>query len=324
MLGDVTVWRWMGQVVGRRWSRLPPRRRPVVLAAVLAVLALLTGTGLLVAHRPETPQPIPRSLFDASSPYLHLRPPLGVFAGFAPTAPPPGSATSSVSGERKPGPVIIIPGYGGGRGNLTDLVGALRANGRRAFIMRLPGDGTGDLADQARALQDLVRRFLAGGYESVDVVGYSAGGVVARLWLVDDGGATEARRVVTLGSPLHGAQIAAVGAALVPDACPVACQQLVPGSPLLRRLDAVPLPAGVRWLSVWTENDRTVEPPDSARLAGAVNVDLQDVCPDAIISHGDLPSDPLVTGLVRNGLSGTPLIDPGPRDCGWLRLFGQT
>ena len=48
------------------------------------------------------------------------------------------------------------------------------------------------------------------GTDSVDVVGYSAGGVIARLFVRDDGGDSVVRRVLTLGSPHHGTDVAAL------------------------------------------------------------------------------------------------------------------
>lgn len=67
------------------------------------------------------------------------------------------------------------------------------------------GDGTGDLRGQAEHLGEVASRVQQdSGAASVDVVGYSAGGVVARLWVRDGGGADMARRVLTLGSPQHG------------------------------------------------------------------------------------------------------------------------
>jgi hypothetical protein len=222
--------------------------------------------------------------------------------------------------QARPGTVLLVPGYGGSRASLAPLAERLTAAGRRANVVALPGDGTGDLLAQADALDAAVRRELRRGAPSVDIVGYSAGGVVARLWVDRHDGASMARRVVTLGSPLHGARLAAVGSAVAPDACPPACRQLAPGSDLLNRLDRRPLPAGLPWLSVWTENDETVQPPDSARLAGAVNVPVQGVCPGARISHGDLPTDPLVTALVLGALGTAPLA--APANCAALRAAG--
>lgn len=231
------------------------------------------------------------------------------------------SGPQGAPSQSRPGPVLLVPGYGGGREALSVLAGRIRAAGREAEVLTLPGDGTGDLRAQAAALADRADEVLAGGAPSVDVIGYSAGGVVVRLWVAGDG-ATRARRVVTLGSPLHGARIAAVGGALVPDACPIACQQLTPGSALLRELDRDPPPSGLPWLSVWTEDDQTVTPPDSARLVGAVNVSLQQVCPGVRVQHGQLPTDPVVTGLVLRALGTGPLGPPGPGDCASLRAEG--
>ncbi len=220
--------------------------------------------------------------------------------------------------QDQPGPVLLVPGYGGGTEGLEVLAAAVRATGRSATVVRLPEQGTGDLqraADVVAAAVDEALR--ASGAPSVDVVGYSAGGVVARLWTQDH--AAQARRVVTLGSPHHGTRVAALGAALAPGSCPVACQQLVPGSPLLDGLnDDDETPAGPQWLSLWTERDQVVTPPESARLEGAVNVELQDVCPGAAVDHGGLPTAPLVRGLVLQALSAASLSAPTSADCARL------
>jgi hypothetical protein len=226
--------------------------------------------------------------------------------------------------QAKPGPVVLVPGYGGNTAALATLADHISATGRAATVVPLPDNGTGDLTGQVRALDSAVRTELAAGATSVDVIGYSAGGVVARLWIAQDGGAHEARRVITLGSPLHGAQIAAVGANLVPGACPIACQQLAPGSALLRQLDAQPLPTGLPWLSLWSEDDQTVTPPDSARLAGAVNVPVQQVCPDEQVAHAQLPTDPLITGIVLTALSGAAVTAPNSTECQALLAKGRS
>ena len=222
------------------------------------------------------------------------------------------------------GPVLLVPGYGGDRDALAMLAGRIEAaTGRNAAVLTLPGDGTGDLGAQVAVLDAAAHAAIAAGAPSVDVVGYSAGGVVAGLWVARLSGAASARRVITLGSPLHGAQLAGLGAALVPDSCPPACRQLAPGSAVLGELDRAGVGARLPWLSVWTAEDRTVVPPQSARLAGAVNVELQSVCQDAHTAHGQLPTDPLVTGLVLRALGTEPLREPVTADCAGLRATGS-
>jgi triacylglycerol lipase len=249
-----------------------PRRRLLVLIAAAAVLVLLVVVGVRLLA---------------------------------------GSGGSSARPDQaRPGTVLLVPGYGGSQAALTRLAARLTAAGRVAEVVALPGNGTGDLLAQAGTLDEAVRAQLDGGAPSVDVIGYSAGGVVTRLWVDRHDGATAARRIVTLGSPLHGARIAGVGAALAPDACPQACRQLAPGSDLLDDLDGESLPDGLPWLSIWTEDDETVQPPDSARLDGAVNVPLQGICPRARVSHSALPTDPAVTALVLRAIGTAPLAEP--------------
>ena len=201
------------------------------------------------------------------------------------------------------GPVLLLPGYGGNGDSLTDLAEKLRAAGRDVEVVDLGGDGKADLDEQAQVLATAATAALERtGAPSVDVVGYSAGGVVARLWVRSRGGAELARRVVTLGSPHHGTDLAELAGGTL--GCPVACQQLAAGSELLNRLNAGDeTPKGPVFVSVWTSDDETVTPPESAELDGALNIGVQSICPGADVSHGDLPDEPLVQSLVELALA---------------------
>ncbi|HEY2834610.1 MAG TPA: hypothetical protein VGJ14_19475 [Sporichthyaceae bacterium] len=261
-----------------RWSGLSPRRRRLL--STVVVVGVLAGAGGVLATTGRHDSP------------------------FSPT---PRSAALD-----PPGPVVLVPGYGTHSANLDLLADRIRQTGRTVTVVPSAEQNTGDLRAQAKALDRAVSAATAGGAPSVDLVGYSAGGVVALLWARDYDGPARARRVITLGSPFHGTSLAAAGLNLAPDLCATACQQLVPDNDLLRGLG----PARLPWLSMWTDRDTTVTPPDSARLDGALNVALQDLCPAVAVGHGGLPADAVVTRIVLDSLSATPLTLPGPQDCG--------
>ncbi len=251
---------------------MSPRRRLLLagLAAVVLVAAVLVGVRLVAARTPPV-DPTSRPAQDAL------------------------------------GPVLLVPGYGGSTASLAPLADRVRATGRPATVVALPGEGTGDLAAQVAVLDGAVDAARRAGAPSVDLVGYSAGGVVAGLWVARDGGAARARRIVTLGSPLSGTTLAGTAGAFVPDACPLACRQLAPGSAEITELSRARVGTQLPWLSIWTDDDRTVTPPDSARLPGALDVPLQSVCPADRVGHGQLPSDPAVTAMVLRALGPDPL-----------------
>lgn len=220
-------------------------------------------------------------------------------------------------------PVVLVHGYDGSPASFDVLSRRLRAGGRQVVVVRLPDRGTGDIEVSAGVVARAVDGTGAG---TVDLVGYSAGGIVVRAYLDEPGVAAHVRHVVLLGSPNHGAQLASLAALLGSQLCQGACAQLVPGSALLARLNQVvrgnEFPVGPDVTSIWTALDRTVTPPASAVLAGARNVRVQDVCADSRVDHGDLVRDPLTLGLALRALSGTLERQPGPSDCAVLRGDG--
>jgi triacylglycerol lipase len=265
-------------------SSLSPRRR----ALVVAVVALLAGAIVAVV--------------------VALR---------------SGSDTHAAAAQDDPGPVLLVPGYGGSLERLQPLADHLRAAGRSVVLVPLPGDATGPLADQATAVAAAVRSAERDGAPSVDVVGYSDGGVVVRWWARHDGGSWRARRIVTIASPQHGTDLAAAAAGDT-RLCPAACRDVQPDSRFLAELNAKDeTPDGPRWVSVYSTTDGVVRPPDSARLDGATNIALQSVCPDDRSTHSEVPEDPLTVGIVAEALGTGPVPQPSAAQCDALRAAGR-
>jgi len=242
----------------------PARRRLVLLVALAALLAVVVAVSLVVVHLTRRVTPV---------------------------------------AQDQPGPVLLVSGYGGSTASLEPLRTALAGAGRDVVVVPPVGGGTGDLQAQAgslaRAADAAMRRFAA---TSVDVVGYSAGGVVARAWVADHGGGSVARRVLSIGSPQHGTALAELAVGLA-GGCPPACRQLQPGSDLLRQLNAGDeTPAGPAFVSVWSTSDGVVVPAASARLSGALDLTVQSVCPRDRVAHADLPGDPVVQALLVSAL----------------------
>jgi triacylglycerol lipase len=218
-------------------------------------------------------------------------------------------------------PVLLVPGYNGTPASLAALAARLRGAGRRVVVVGLPDRGTGDLRASARVLAAAADRT---GAARVDLVGFSAGGVVVRVLLADPARALRARRVVLLGAPNHGTELAGAAAAFDPSLCAGACAQLAPGSALLAELNrGDETPPGPEFFTIWTALDQTVTPPATATLDGAANIRVQDVCASARLGHGALVADPLALGLVVGALEGTLPEEPGAGDCAALRAAGR-
>jgi pimeloyl-ACP methyl ester carboxylesterase len=264
-----------------RLDGLSPARRTFVLvvAAVLVAIAMIAGVVALTALRGRLVAPVDQ-----------------------------GTA----------GPVLLVPGYGGSAASLQSLATRLHQAGRDVTVVDLPDRAQGDLTAQSDALGTAADQVLARtGARSVDVVGYSAGGVVARLWATEGDGPGRVRRLVMLGSPLHGTDVARLGT-LVSGTCPTACQQLAPDSPVLSRLDDEPLPSGVLGLSLWTTSDEVVQPPTSSVDDDVPSPSVQSVCAASQVNHGGLPNDRVVQAMILESLGTGPIPSWQPGDCARL------
>lgn len=215
-------------------------------------------------------------------------------------------------------PVLLVHGYGGDPATMGAVERLLEERGRRVVSVALPGSGRGDIVASARALGEVIAEESA---SEVDVVGFSAGGLVARTFVQQGGDDADVRYLVFLGTPHHGTRLAGLATAFDPSLCARACRQMIPGSRYLRTLNSRDeSSSGTVPTNIYSADDGVVNPPDS-RLAGARNVRIQDSCPGAQVPHSRLVTDPIALGLVVVALEGGPdLIDAD--SCEDIRRLG--
>src|SRR5947207_619416 len=114
-----------------------------------------------------------------------------------------GGSTAGPPEQPRPGTVLLVPGYGGGQDSLAPLAARIRGTGRSVSVVTLPDGGTGDLMRQAATLAEAAREAQRQGAPSVDVIGYSAGGVVVRAWVGRLGGDGQGRPCGAVRSPVR-------------------------------------------------------------------------------------------------------------------------
>lgn len=208
-----------------------------------------------------------------------------------PTAdPPPGQGALADPGARLP--ILLVPGW-------LDTERAMAALRIRFISAGWPpesvravsfDDPAGSNRLHAEELHTIARALLREtGFDSLDIVAYSMGGLATR-WYLLGGEAVPVRRVAFLGTPHRGTLAAHL-------AWGAGREEMMPESPFLDSLNAgAPVPPGVQALTVRTSFDTHVLPGESATLPGVP--DLEVCCP----THPGLLTHAQVFAIVRRFL----------------------
>jgi triacylglycerol esterase/lipase EstA (alpha/beta hydrolase family) len=213
-------------------------------------------------------------------------------------------------------PVVIVAGMGVPTVGYETLATRLRFDGYRVSIFQSSSLGLGDIHDSAlelAAFVDAVRT--QQNAAKIDLVGHSAGGLVARDFVKTAGGAAVVDKIVALGTPHYGTINADIGSffGIGPCAFITACSQLTLGNSYLAGLNAGDDSIGsVRYWSFATKTDEVVQPYRNAFLdtsdGNIVNVAIQDQCWFRFVGHAGLILEgPTYTG-VRQALQGNTRI----------------
>lgn len=229
----------------------------------------------------------------------------------------PGAAAPAGAGEGARDPVIVVPGTLAGEPlvevDVQSLADHLRVEGYAVFVYWLPGNGLGDMRETAAGLPAFVDDVLGWtGASSVDVVGHSQGGLLARWYVRFLGGDAVVDSLVTLGTPHHGTQLANLGSLFGLWNClgVGVCTQAAVGSSFLAELNEGDTTWGeVRYTGFTTRLDEIVVPYTNALLGGdgSVDVVVQQQCPLRIVEHLAMPTDAAVQGGVVDALEGRPV-----------------
>jgi pimeloyl-ACP methyl ester carboxylesterase len=166
-------------------------------------------------------------------------------------------------------PVLIVPGYGT-PGFQTDLVGRkLRAAGLDTVGIKLPWMAMGDMVRSADVLAEQVRRVMEyRGFEKVNLMGFSLGGLVARYYLQEMEGHPHLSRCAFVSSPNSGTYFGYIGF------FSPAGRQVRPGSSFIEALNSSPLYESIsgRCLSIFVRWDGVILPCFSSYMPHGYNL----------------------------------------------------
>lgn len=183
-------------------------------------------------------------------------------------------------------PVVLVSGFANNPSGWDAWVRSLVADGFQVFVFHVPRNGLGDMHAASRALAAYIGQVrFASGRDQVDLVGFSEGGLLARMAVAEDGARAGVDEIVTMATPHNGLEYASLidhldWLPVLGAGVPIAARQMVRGSALLRQLDAADVAlrahGPVRYASVHQAGFDGFVSSAAASLAGAVNVVVRD------------------------------------------------
>jgi hypothetical protein len=196
----------------------------------------------------------------------------------------------------QPRTVLLITGVTIPAAWFEPIVVRLERDGFRPVVYEPPALLSGDLFDNARALGTVIERVRAeSGQDKIDILAECTGGLIARHYIQAMGGDRYVRRMVTFISPQHG--VAKAPWAFAIAGWP-ALDDLSPGSEFLETVNAAPLPAAVRWTSIYSCTDEYIQPYQTSIIPGAHNIGL---C-DGFVGHYQFFYDPAIYRVMHGAL----------------------
>lgn len=194
-------------------------------------------------------------------------------------------------------PVLLVHGLMDNRHKMAAIAKYLRQLGWEVFDIDLvPNNGATRLEILAKQVLDLVDRTFAP-QQSIDLLGFSMGGLVTRYYLQRLGGIDRVQRFITISTP-HRGTIAA-HFSLRPG-----CMQMRPDSDFMRDLNSdVDRLHSLNFTSIWTPFDLIILPPNSSELGIGTEIAIP------VVAHPLMVSDRRILKLIADALS-QPVASP--------------
>jgi triacylglycerol esterase/lipase EstA (alpha/beta hydrolase family) len=175
-------------------------------------------------------------------------------------------------------PVILLHGLFQNRSCLFWLQYRLRAAG----YQQITSINTPPWRDMEASTEILARKVdelrINLKVDKVILVGHSMGGMIARNYVQNRGGAAYVQGMVTLGSPHHGSKLA-------PFALSSMGKTLLPGSEFLNQFNSVAWPEETQAVSIYTRYDNIVLPAESGKMDGAQQIELDGMGHTSLLFH---------------------------------------
>ena len=185
---------------------------------------------------------------------------------------------------------VLVPGFNDDERMVAPLARSLeRAGFATLCVAPQPSNGDAPIELLAKQLAAAIDNQLPP-EQPLNLVGFSMGGLVCRVYIQQLGGLARTRRLITLATPHQGTYMAYV--------CErPACVQMRPGSSFLTELNRdLSALHHLQFTSLWTPFDLTIVPAMSSVL------DVGNA--RAVFSpfHATLPLDPRIPGLITTAL----------------------